>query len=105
MCAHRREDRYCLATLPRELLTPHKVAELYRLRLKVELFFKNWKGAVRLDQVRHLSHPKSLEVAITSSMLAAVLSRDICAGVDQIASEHAAQVADFPPEPQSITPS
>ena len=87
------EDRYYLTTLPRDVFSPHDVAEIYRVRWEVELFFRNWKGAVRLDQVRHLSDPKSLDVAVTASMLAALLSRDISAGLDRIAAEHAAQVA------------
>lgn len=91
------EDRYYLTTLPRDVFSPHDVAEIYRVRWEVELFFRNWKGAVRLDQVRHLSHPKSLDVAVTSSMLAALLSRDISVGLDRIAAEHAAQVAAFSP--------
>lgn len=88
---HAGEDRYYLTTLPREIFTPHDVAEIYRIRWEVELFFRNWKGAVRLDQVRHLSHPRSLEMAITASMLAALLARDISVGLEQLAAEHAAQ--------------
>lgn len=91
------QDRYYLTTLPREVFTPHDVAELYRVRWEVELFFRNWKGAVRLDQVRRLSDPKSLEVAVSASILAALLSRDISAGLDRISAEHAAQVAAIPP--------
>lgn len=94
------QDRYYLTTLPRELFTPHDIAEMYRIRWEVELFFRNWKGAVRLDQVRRLSDPKSLEVAVSSSMLAALLSRDISAGLDRISAEHAehaAQVAAISP--------
>jgi DDE family transposase len=91
------EDRYYLTTLPREIFTPHDVAELYRVRWEAELFFRNWKGAVRLDQVRHLSHQKSLAIAVTSSMLAALLSRDISAGLDQISVDHAAQIAAVSP--------
>jgi len=33
------EDRYYLTTLPRAIFTPHDVAELYRIRWEVELFF------------------------------------------------------------------
>jgi hypothetical protein len=91
------EDRYYLTTLPRDVFTPHDVAELYRIRWEVELFFRNWKGAVRIDQVRHLSDPKSLDLAVTSSMFAALLSRDISAGLDQIAADHAAHLAAISP--------
>jgi hypothetical protein len=68
-----------------------------RQSLTRQLFFRNWKGAVRLDQVRHLSHQKSLGVAVTSSMLAALLSRDIAAGLDRISADHAAQIAAVSP--------
>jgi Transposase DDE domain len=88
---HGGEDRYYLTTLPREIFTPYDVAEMYRVRWEVELFFRNWKGAVRLDQVRHLSHPQSLQLAITASMLAALLARDISVGLERLAAEHAAQ--------------
>jgi hypothetical protein len=40
-----------------------------------------------------LSNPKSLDVAVSASMLAALLSRDISTGLDRIAADHAAQVA------------
>jgi hypothetical protein len=71
------EDRYYLSSLPREVFTAHDLAEIYRVRWEVELFFKNWKGGVRLDQVRRLSHPASVELTITAAMLAARLARDI----------------------------
>jgi hypothetical protein len=91
------EDRYYLTVLPREIFTPHDVAELYRVRWEVELLFRNWKGAVRLDQVRHLSHQTSLGIAVTSSMLAALLSRDISAGLDRISGDLTAQTAAVSP--------
>ena len=92
------EDRYYLTTLPREIFSPHDVAELYRIRWEVELFFRNWKGGVRLDQVRRLSHPESLDVAITASMLAALLARDITTHLNELATEiHAAESAAIPP--------
>ena len=81
------EDRYYLTSLPRDVFSAHDVAELYRLRWEVELFFRNWKGGVRLDQVRRLSHPASLELTITASMLAALLARDISTRLDEL-SEH-----------------
>jgi hypothetical protein len=56
------EDRYYLTTLPRSTFTPHDVAELYRVRWEVELLFRQWRGAVRMDEVRRLSNPKSLEI-------------------------------------------
>jgi hypothetical protein len=81
------EDRYYLTTLPRGTFTGHDVAELYRIRWEVELFFKNWKGGVRMDHVHRLRNPTSLAVAITASMLAALLSRDVYAGLEQVAHE------------------
>jgi hypothetical protein len=81
------EDRYYLTTLPRGTFTAHDVAELYRIRWEVELFFKNWKGGVRMDHVHRLRNPTSLAVAITASMLAALLSRDVHAGLEQVAQE------------------
>jgi putative transposase len=91
------QDRYYLTTLPRDVFTPHDIAELYRVRWEVELFFRNWKGAVRLAEVRRLEHPVSLQVSITASMLAAVLARDISAGLEQIAQHDALESSAFPP--------
>jgi putative transposase len=91
------QDRYYLTTLSRDVFTPHDVAELYRLRWEVELFFRNWKGAVRLDDVRRLQHPVSLQVAITASMLAAVVARDISAGLEALAERHPGDSAAIPP--------
>lgn len=93
---HGGEDRYYLTTLPRDVFTPHDVAELYRLRWEVELFFRNWKGGVRLDHVRFLSHPTSLEVAVTASLLAALLIRDLHAGLERIAMLSAESAAVSP---------
>ena len=90
-------DRFYLTTLPRDVFSPHDVAEIYRLRWEVELFFRNWKGAVRLDEVHRLKHRDSLLVAVTSSLLAAVFARDITAGLERLAAEDTArQNAFFP---------
>jgi hypothetical protein len=98
------EDRYYLTSLPREIFTPHDVAEMYRLRWEVELFFKNWKGSVRMDQVRYLSHPLSLQAAIFASMLAALLAHDIYMGLQKITIEHhAAEQTAARPVPPSAT--
>ena len=78
------EDRYYLTTLPREVFTPSDCAELYRVRWEVELFFRNWHGALRMDDVHRLRHPVSLEVAILSSLLAACLSREVHAGLERL---------------------
>lgn len=78
------EDHYYLATLARGTFTPFDLAELYRVRWEVELFFRNWKGAVRMDHVHRFRNPTSLVVAVLASMLAALLSRDISAGLEQL---------------------
>ena len=82
------EDHYYLATLPRNTCTPFDLAELYRVRWEVELFFRNWKGAVRMDHVHRLRNPTSLVVAVLASMLAALLSRDISAGLEQLEEDY-----------------
>jgi putative transposase len=71
------EDRYYLTTLPRAIFTPHDVAELYRVRWEVERMFRGWRGALRLDEVIRLSHPKSITAAVTASLLAATLAQEV----------------------------
>ena len=87
------EDRYYLTTLPRSLFTPYDVAELYRIRWEVELFFRGWRGALRLDEVRRLEHPRSLEALVLASLLAAVMAQQISTGLDQLALASAAHEA------------
>lgn len=108
-------DRYYLTTLPRGTFTAHDVGELYRVRWEVELFFKNWKGGVRMDHVHRMRSPLSLAVVVTASMLAALLSRDVSAGLERLAEEATAAandngpkdtasiVADFSPSSRSAT--
>jgi putative transposase len=91
------EDRYYLATLPREIFTPHDVAELYRIRWEVELFFRGWRGAMRLDEVRRLAHPASLEAAVLASLLAAAMAQEITMGLKHLAAAQAAQQAALSP--------
>lgn len=81
------EDHYYLLNLPRSTFNPFEVAELYRVRWEVELLFRNWKGGVRMNHVHRLRHPTSLAVAVTASLLAALLSRDISVGLEQLAEE------------------
>lgn len=81
------EDRYYLTTLPREIFTPHDVAELYRVRWEIELLFRGWKGAMRLDEVRRLRTQASLEAAVSASLLAASLSRDMAYEIDHLTNE------------------
>lgn len=89
------EDRYYLATLPREHFTPYDIAELYRVRWEVELFFRGWKGALRLDEVRRLQHPLSLEAILTASLLAATLSQKLTVAINEL--ERLAACEAFPP--------
>jgi putative transposase len=92
------EDRYYLTTLPRGRFTPHDIAELYRVRWEVERFFRGWRGALRLDEVRHLAHATSLDAAVTASLLAAALAQDLTQIVNDL-EEHraAAEQAATPP--------
>ncbi len=77
VCVPFGEDWYYLTTLPRSVFTAHDVAELYRVRWEVERMFRGWRGALRLDEVMRLSHPTSLQAAVTASLLAAALAQDI----------------------------
>jgi hypothetical protein len=61
------EDRCYLTKLDRGVFTPQDVAELYRVRWEVELYFRGWKGGARLDHVHRLSNRESLDAAITAS--------------------------------------
>lgn len=76
------EDRWYLTTLPREVFTPFDVAEIYRLRWEVERFFRDLKGAVRLDEVTRLKNPASLRMALMASLLAATLGQELTAALN-----------------------
>lgn len=92
------EDRYYLTTLPRAIFTPQDVAELYRVRWEVERFFRGWRGALRLDEVRRLANARSLDAAVTASLLAAALAHDLTYTVNDLAERQtAAQPAALPP--------
>jgi len=93
------EDRYYLTTLPRQIFSPHDVAELYRVRWEVELLFRGWKGAMRLDEVRRLQTQASLETAVSASLLAASLSRDLAFEFEQLTHQGIDTAPDgaFPP--------
>jgi putative transposase len=84
------EDRYYLTTLPRAIFTPHDIAELYRVRWEVERMFRGWRGALRLDEVIRLSHPKSIIAAVTASLLAATLAQDITRELNALEDRSAA---------------
>jgi hypothetical protein len=105
------EDRYYLTTLPREAFSPHDVAELYRLRWEIELFFRGLKGAVRLDEVRRLENDDSMQVVVYATLLAAMLSADITAKLNELEANEMARlnaeapdVADEKTEPSSLAP-
>lgn len=83
------EDRYYLTTLPRSIFTPHDVAELYRVRWEVERFFRGWRGALRLDEVRRLANEQSLDAAVTASLLAAALAHDLTEIVNELEARQA----------------
>lgn len=83
------QDRYYLTVLPRDIFTVFDVAEIYRLRWEVELFFRNWHGALRMDDVHRLSHPVSVKTHVLASLVAATLARDIHAGLSRISVEYA----------------
>ena len=84
------EDRYYLTTLPRALFTPYDIAELYRVRWEIERFFRGWRGALRLDEVRRLANAKSLDAAVTASLLAAALAHDLTQIVNDLAERQTA---------------
>jgi hypothetical protein len=97
------EDRYYLTTLARDVFSPHDVAELYRLRWEIELFFRGLKGATRLDEVRRLENAESLHAVVYGSLLAALLARDITARLNDLetsrqSAQASAEAAEaFPP--------
>ena len=97
------EDRYYLTSLPRSDFSPHDVAEIYRLRWEVELFFRGLKGAVRLDEVRRLENKESLHAIVYGTLLAAVLAHDITAKLNELEATLepqpvSASTEAFPPE-------
>ena len=96
------EEHWYLTTLPRALFSPYDIAEIYRIRWECELFFRSWKGAVRLDEVRRLSDPKALQVALLSSLLASLLSTEIHAAI--AASDPSEASLEQPADPGAAFP-
>ena len=94
----RGEDRWYLTTLPRDVFTPFDVAEIYRVRWEVELFFRDLKGAVRLDEVSRLKNPISLRVALFASLIAATLGEQLTAAL------HALPEPETESEPRVLPP-
>jgi len=78
------EDRYYLTTLPRAIFTAHDVAEMYRIRWEIEMFFRGWKGALRLDEVRRLRDPLAIEALVTASLIAATLTQQITVATNEL---------------------
>lgn len=95
---YRGEDRWYLTTLPRDVFPPFDVAELYRLRWEVELFFRTIRGAVRLDEVRRMRNPASLRVALLASLLAATLGQELTVALNTFEATWCWGDAE-PPEP------
>lgn len=100
------EDRWYLTTLPRTRFTAHDVAELYRMRWEVELFFRTLRGAARLDDVRRMRNSASVNVAILSSMIAATLGQELTLAInawesaeDECAVASPPQARPAPPQP------
>jgi hypothetical protein len=91
------EDRYYLTTLARDVFSPNDVAELYRTRWEVELFFRGLKGALRLDEVRRLVHRDSLDVVVSATLLAALLAREITSTINHLAARESTSAEAFPP--------
>ena len=91
------EDRWYLTTLPRTRFTPHDVAELYRIRWEVELFFRTLRGAARLDDVRRMRNPAAVNVAILSSMIAATLGQELTLAINAWESAEIEPAAEFEP--------
>lgn len=76
------QDRWYLTALPRDRFTPFDVAEIYRVRWEVERFFRTLRGAVRLDEVRRLRNPVSMQVALMASMIAATLGQELTSALN-----------------------
>lgn len=95
------DDQWYLTTVPRALFSAYDVAEIYRVRWEVELYFRHWRGAVRLDEVRRLRDPVALEVAVLASLLASLLSHEIHEALDRLAVETASEP---PPAPAAFPP-
>ena len=95
------EDRYYLTTLPRCAFTVFDVAELYRLRWEVELLFKSWKGAARVDNVNRLTHRESIETHVWASLVAVLMSRGIHAELERMSASASIETK---PSPWHSTP-
>lgn len=91
-------DRWYLTMLPRDRFTPFDIAELYRLRWEVELYFRTLRGAVRLDEARRMRHPASITVALLASLLAATLGQELTQALNAVEAQWCTSEPDTPPE-------
>lgn len=98
------EDRWYLTTLPRTRFTAHDVAELYRMRWEVELFFRTLRGAARLDDVRRMRNSASVNVAILSSMIAATLGQELTLAINAWESAEDECAVASPPQERPAPP-
>lgn len=93
------KDRWYLTTLPRDRFSPFDVAELYRIRWEIELYFRTLRGAVRLDEVRRMSNPLSVTVALLASLVAATLGQELTVALNQAENALCRSDADPSPDP------
>lgn len=89
--------RWYLTTLPRSVFSAWDVAELYRVRWEVELFFRHERGGTRLDELRGLRTPAIIRAVVSSSLLASLMSRDVAEAMETLGADAAA--LDVEPEP------
>jgi hypothetical protein len=94
------QDRYYLTNLPRDVFGAVEIAEMYRIRWEIELFFRDLKGALRLDEVRRMKNPESLLVMVLASLLAATLGQELLPALNDLPeSEPTPQSPSTPAQP------
>lgn len=98
------EDRWYLTTLPRDRFTRFDVAEIYRLRWEVELFFRTLRGAVRFDEVTRLRNPEAMKVALLASMVAATIGQEITRALEHLEHRLCTAPDEPPASPRRATP-
>ena len=67
-----------VTNLPPELFSPRQLATIYRFRWEMEQLFRTLKTVGRLDHLRS-ANPHVIHTFIYATLLAMVLSHDICA--------------------------
>lgn len=98
------EPRWYLTTLPRSVFSVWDVAELYRVRWEVELFFRHERGGVRLDELRGLRTPAIIRAVVSSSLLASLMSRDMAEAMEVLGADAAALDEEPPDTPVTAHP-